>query len=375
MSKTIFLTGATGFLGCHLAHQFLSQGDTVWALVRSKEDVDTQSRLQQAVLNVGDLPDEALGRLGVVKGTVHDPPEQLHEKLRAETDARIDEVWHSAAIFNFKPRDKAKVEATNIQGTQNLLDLTVQLHPEAHPRFVYISTAYCAGRENNTAVPEHIPPQIEDFRSIYEWSKHEAECRVQAMQKKAGLDAFILRPSIIIGTPETAVECNSGYYQVVGALHRLRDTLKENIGEQFDGNVHTRLLGNPDTPLNLIPIDFVVDGMLNVTQQSQLATQGLKLFNITNEAAPTLGQVHEAVTKSLNIHGLDLVSQADLDAKEMHPIEKIINRRISFQAPYMYEMIHFSTDCFRQYVPKETLPTPNVDVDYLIRLNENSMGG
>ena len=254
-----------------------------------------------------------------------------------------------------------------------MLDLTVQLHPEAHPRFVYISTAYCTGRENNTAVPEHIPPQIEDFRSIYEWSKHEAECRVQAMQKQYGLDAFILRPSIIIGTPETAVACNSGYYQVVGALHRLRETLKDSNGVQFNGNVQTRLLGNAETPLNLVPIDFVVNGMLRITAHPHLAINGLKLFNITNESAPTLGQVHEAVTQSLNIHGLDLVSQADLDAKAMHPIEKIINRRISFQAPYMYETIHFSTDCFRQYVSKELLPTPNVDVAYLIRLNENTL--
>ncbi|MEM7331254.1 MAG: SDR family oxidoreductase [Chloroflexota bacterium] len=372
MRKTIFLTGATGFLGCHLAHQFLKQGVSVWALVRSKEDTDSLTRLQQAILKVGALPDEALSRLGVIEGTVHDSADVLQEKFRAQSDAHLDEVWHSAAIFNFKPRDKEKVEATNIFGTQNLLNLTAQIQPESPPRFIYISTAYCTGRENNTAVPEHIPPHIEDFRSIYEWSKHEAECRVQTMQKQYGLDAFILRPSIIIGTPETAVECNSGYYQVVGALHRLRETLVESMGDQFDGNVYTRLLGNPSTLLNLVPIDFVVNGMMRATEHPKLAKSGLKLFNITNEAAPTIGQVHEAVTNSLNIHGLDLVSQADLDAKEMHPIEKIINRRISFQAPYMHETIHFTTDCFRQYVSKEMLPTPTVDVDYLIRLNETA---
>ena len=373
MSKTIFLTGATGFLGCHLAHQFLKQGVSLWALVRPKDEIDSLSRLQQAILQVGALSDEALSRLHVVEGTVHDSADELLEKVRFNTVQPIDEVWHSAAIFNFKPRDKGKVEATNIQGTQNLLDFTVQLQPESPPRFVYISTAYCTGRENNTAVPEHIPPHIEDFRSIYEWSKHEAECRVQKMQKQYGLDAFILRPSIIIGTPETAVACYSGYYQVVGALHRLRETLKQSNGVQFNGNVQTRLLGNSETPLNLIPIDFVVDGMLHITDHPHLVVNGLKVFNITNEAAPTLGQVHEAVTKSLNIHGLDLVSQADLDAKVMHPIEKIINRRISFQAPYMYETIHFSTECFRQYISKEMLPPPTVDVDYLIQLNQNTL--
>lgn len=370
MSKRIFITGATGFLGCHLVNYFLHQGDEVWALVRAKNGESTEERARQQIQQVSPLSADESARFHVIEGAVQDTPEQLVEAAAAQTSDPFDEIWHSAAIFNFKPRDKEKVEATNIQGTQNILDFAHLHHPEALPRFFYISTAYCLGRENNTAVPEHIPHNISDFRSIYEWSKHEAELRVEAAQKAYGLDAFVLRPSIIIGTPETSVTCHSGYYQVVNELERLRNTLEEKLDGHFDGNVHTRLLGDDRKLLNLVPIDFVVQGMGRLAQDERLLRSGLKVFNIVNEAPPSLGNVHEAVTNSLNIHGLRLVSQEALDAAEMNPIEKIINRRISFQAPYMYEDIHFTNECFRQYVSKEVLPPSEVDVAYLKQLNQ-----
>lgn len=369
MNKIIFLTGATGYLGCHLAHHFLSNGARVFALVRAKEGSDTGTRLQEAILKVGSLSDEALSRLTAVEGAIQDSPQQLRQAYGQVSSAPIDEVWHSAAIFNFKPRDKERVEATNIQGTQNMLDFAVQLAGQTTPRFFYISTAYCVGQENNAAVPEHIPAHIENFRSIYEWSKHHAEQRVQAAQKKYGLDAFVLRPSIIIGTPETAVECQSGYYQVVAEVTKLRDTLARKMGSHFDGNVYTRLLGDTTIPLNLIPIDFVVEGAVQLANDLRLKNEGLKVFNLVNEAPPSIGDIVRAVTTRLGIHGLKFVSQQAFEEQEMNPIEKLINRRIAFQAPYMHEYIHFTTDCFREFVSEEKLPPPNVDVEYLMKLD------
>lgn len=371
MSKTIFLTGATGYLGCHLAHKFLSEGHFVLALVRRRDDVSSLVRLQQAVLQVGELSNEALARLLVIDGSVEAPLSDLVASFQATCNRPVDEVWHSAAIFNFKPRDKARVEAVNIGGTKNMLSFATQINGDgALPRFFYVSTAYCAGREHNTAVPEYIPHNISDFRSIYEWSKHNAELAVQAAQKKHQLDAFVLRPSIIIGTSESAVPCDSGYYQVVSEVKRLRAIVAKFVGPEFDGNVQTRLLGDFKKPLNIVPIDFVVESMIHLANNSRLETKTLKVFNIVNEAPPDIGSIHKAVTTSLNIHGLDFVSQSDLEGVELTPAEKIINRRVGFQAPYMHEMIHFSTDCFREYVSKTQLPPPVVDIAFLMKLNE-----
>jgi nucleoside-diphosphate-sugar epimerase len=325
--------------------------------------------LRQVVQLVGDLPDELMANLLVMSGTVQDSPDELLAAYRAVAGEAVAEVWHSAAIFNFRPRDKGRVTAVNIKGTQNILDFTTQVNVDQPPRFFYISTAYCAGRENNTAVPEMVPQNISDFRSIYEWSKHEAELRVQQAQRDHQLDAFILRPSIIIGTPTTQVPCDSGYYQVVTECKRLRD-LAAKYSENFDGNVNTRLIGDDGIFLNLIPIDFVVNAMHQLAQTPSLNGARLKVFNVVNEQPPMVKLIHETVTNSLQMTGLEFVDRGVFETREMSNMEAIINRRIAFQAPYMHETIHFQSDCFRSLIPEDVLPTPVVDMDYLMQIND-----
>lgn len=369
MVKTIFLTGATGYVGCHLAHRFLTDGHTVLALVRSKNGQPVQQRIETAVAEVGPLAPDILANLIAIPGTVEEPAATLATAIRARFSGPIDELWHSAAIFNFKERERPLVEATNIGGTRHQLELACQLNSAAPPRFFYISTAYCLGSEFNEPVPEKIPKKVTGFRSIYEWSKHNAERLVDNYQQAGRLDVSIFRPSIVIGTPETAVLCNSGYYQVLTECRRLRTVLERNQGNLFDGNVQTRLQGNPDTPLNLVPIDFVVDSMVYLAHCTTLDASQTNLFNIVNERPPTIKEVHRALVTSLDMSGLKLVSPDQFDVQPMTQFEKVINRRIAFQAPYMHEKILFATDSFRQCVPVQVLPPPTVDLAYMEQVN------
>ena len=370
MAKTIFITGATGYVGCHLAHRFLADGHTVLALVRPKNKQSIQARIETAVTEVGPLAPETLANLIAIPGTVEESADALASSIRARFSGSIDELWHSAAIFNFKERERPLVEATNIEGTRHQLDLACQLNAaNTPPRFFYISTAYCLGSQFNDPVPERIPDNVTGFRSIYEWSKHNAERLVDQYQRVGRLDVAIFRPSIVIGTPETEVLCNSGYYQVLTECRRLRTLLERHVGDEFDGNVQTRLQGNPSSPLNLVPIDFVVDGMVQLAHCNQLDSQKTNLFNIVNEQPPTVKDVHHALVTSLEMTGLKLVHPDHFATEPMNSIEKKINRRIAFQAPYMHEQIHFATDAFRQLVPRHVLPPPTVDLTYMDQVN------
>ena len=369
MAKTIFLTGATGYVGCHLAHRFLSEGHIVLALVRQKGKQSVQQRIETAVSEVGPLPAQTMANLIAIPGTVEESAQQLSQAFRTQFSGMIDEVWHSAAIFNFKERERPLVRATNIEGTRHLLDFACQINVAAAPRFFYISTAYCLGSQFNTAVPEYIPDNVTQFRSIYEWSKHNAERLADQYQQEQRLDVTIFRPSIVIGTPETAVLCNSGYYQVLTECRRLRTVLARSLGGLFDNNIQTRLQGNPDTPLNLVPIDFVVDSMVYLADCDELSPDKTNLFNIVNEQPPTIKDVHQAVIVSLEMTGLKLVSPQQFEVEPMTQFEKVINRRIAFQAPYMHEQIHFSTDVFRYFAPTAVLPSPTVDIAYMQQIN------
>ncbi|MCP4421978.1 MAG: NAD-dependent epimerase/dehydratase family protein [Chloroflexi bacterium] len=369
MAKTIFLTGATGYVGCHLAHRFLSDGHTVLALVRQKGELSIQQRIETAVTEVGPLSAELLANLIAIPGSVQVSAQQLHEAVQTQFSGEITEVWHCAAIFNFKEREKPLVEATNIEGTRHMLDFTVQVNRNVAPRFFYISTAYSLGSQFNSPVPEHIPDNVTGFRSIYEWSKHNAERLVDQYQQNQQINAAIFRPSIVIGTPETAVLCNSGYYQVLTECRRLRNVLARKLSQVSDGNIQTRLLGNPDTPLNLVPIDFVVNSMITLAHCTDLSPDQTNLFNIVNEQPPTIKEVHHALVVSLGMPGLQLVTSSQFELEPMNPFEKKINRRIAFQAPYMHEQIHFSTSAFRQHISLSHLPPPKVDLAYMEQVN------
>jgi dihydroflavonol-4-reductase len=93
------VTGATGFLGSHLARQLCDRGDEVRVLVRSTSDLSRLARLPVEVVE-GDVTDaEAVDR--AVVGT--------------------DQVFHVAAYLEFGPRDPAFMERVNVGGTEHVL--------------------------------------------------------------------------------------------------------------------------------------------------------------------------------------------------------------------------------------------------------------
>jgi nucleoside-diphosphate-sugar epimerase len=105
------VTGATGFLGSHLARRLCAGGAGVRVLVRTTSD---RSRLDG-------LPIE------VVEGDVVDA-----ESVDRAVDG-VDQVFHVAAFLEFGPRDPGMMELVNVGGTHNVLTAAAQRHvPVVH---------------------------------------------------------------------------------------------------------------------------------------------------------------------------------------------------------------------------------------------------
>jgi nucleoside-diphosphate-sugar epimerase len=97
------ITGATGFLGSHLARQLVERGDDVVALVRTTSD---RSRLEGLAIveAIGDVTDP---------GSV----------VRALDG--VDQVFHCAGVVEFGPRDRSFLDRVNVDGTRTVLDAAV----------------------------------------------------------------------------------------------------------------------------------------------------------------------------------------------------------------------------------------------------------
>jgi nucleoside-diphosphate-sugar epimerase len=110
--KLIFITGVTGYVGCHLADTYLKQGHRVIALVReSGRRRSAEERALAAIEQVDANVRQLLENLIVIPGDVQETAETLLGKIRDHVGEQpIDEIWHCAAWFLFRKRARVMSE-------------------------------------------------------------------------------------------------------------------------------------------------------------------------------------------------------------------------------------------------------------------------
>ncbi len=166
----VLVTGATGFLGSHVAEQLARQGHTVRVLVRRTSD---RSFLQ------GFEAEEALGDVT--------QPETLPSAVEG-----MEAVVHAAGLT--KARSAAEFEAVNAGGTANLLAALDPAQPLR--RFVLISSLAAHGpSEDGRPRPSDAQPTPV---TAYGRSKLKAEELVRSWAAD-GRAATIIRPPGIYG--------------------------------------------------------------------------------------------------------------------------------------------------------------------------------
>lgn len=214
--KSIFVTGATGFIGRRLVCQ-LAKNNTVIALVRS-QSVDKVRDFDSSVkLIAGDLLDN------------NSYSQQLCE---------VDYVFHLAAAFRVDGNRDSMYE-TNVLGTQRLLDVCVGKNNIK--KIVHFSTAYVSGTQEGDFISENLPYPSK-FKNWYEWSKAESEKVVITFSKNYNLRYCIIRPVIVYGP--------GSFYGFYDAMQLIAD------GKLL------AIPGNGRNRLHLVHVDDVVNATL-----------------------------------------------------------------------------------------------------------------
>jgi dihydroflavonol-4-reductase len=170
----ILVTGATGFIGGHVARLLAARGAQLRVLVRPQSRLDNLEGLK-AERVLGDLRD----------------PRSLETAVRG-----CDTVFHVAADYRLWSPDPRELYESNVQGTANLLAAAAEAGMK---RVVYTSTV---GTMRPPA-PGHLsdesaPVSLRDMAGDYKRSKFLAEQR--AMQFAAqGLPVVIVNPTAPVG--------------------------------------------------------------------------------------------------------------------------------------------------------------------------------
>ncbi|MGA3050252.1 MAG: hopanoid-associated sugar epimerase [Terracidiphilus sp.] len=170
----IFFTGATGFVGHHVARALAAEGAELRLLVRKSSNLKNLEGIAGET-HVGDLLE----------------PETLRDGL-----ASCDAVMHVAADYRLWIRDPAAMYKANVGGTRELLRMAREANV---PRVVYTSSvATMHFRTDGLVINEDTPVSLKDMVGHYKRSKFLAELEaIKAAQ--GGQKVIILNPTTPIG--------------------------------------------------------------------------------------------------------------------------------------------------------------------------------
>jgi dihydroflavonol-4-reductase len=170
----ILVTGATGFIGFHVAKQLREKGFSVRALVRSGSDASLLAQLDVEAVT-GDIRDQ---------------------DSVTQAAAGCKQIYHLAADYRIWVPDSGAMYETNVIGTRNVMQAALKSGVEC---VVYTSTvgllpASCAGK----CADENAQVGFGEMIGHYKKSKFLAEQEVRSFLN-TGLNIVIVNPSTPIG--------------------------------------------------------------------------------------------------------------------------------------------------------------------------------
>jgi dihydroflavonol-4-reductase len=169
-----FVTGATGFLGSHVARRLQDRGADLRLLVRSSSRTD----------NIADLPAEH------VVGDLRDL-ESLKRGI-----AGCEFVFHVAADYRLWAVNGQELYQSNVEGTRNILQAARESRVR---RVVYTSSVATMGFGNNGHMTdENTPVSLSNMIGDYKRSKFIAE-QLVIEAARSGQDVVMVNPTTPIG--------------------------------------------------------------------------------------------------------------------------------------------------------------------------------
>ena len=196
----ILVTGGTGLLGSHLLLELVKTGKQVRALKRPNADTD---QVRKVFAYYVPDPDKLFAKIEWVDGDLLDMA-SLEIAIEGAT-----EIYHAGAVVSFHPKDRDRMMKVNVDGTANLVNLSLEKKVN---KFCYVSSVATLGRaDTNETTNEESYWRISNKNSSYAISKYGAEREVWRGMEE-GLNATIVNPSVILGP---------GYWNKNSGLFRL----------------------------------------------------------------------------------------------------------------------------------------------------------
>jgi len=309
---SVFLTGATGFLGAFLLWELLRQTQArVTCLVRARTPEDGLRRIESNLATYGLWKDAFKERLSVLVGDLGQPLLGLDKATFRQLAAETDAIYNNGANVSFV-LDYRDLKPSHVQATRELLRLASIGRPKAL-HHVSSVTAFDAPAYRGRFVSEATVPAIGHGISLpYAQCKWVSEAMVRAAGAR-GIPITIHRPSFI-------GRATNGAWNTTDFLCRVLKGGAIDIG---------CLPGDVPLLFDFSPVDFVASSIVYLSRQDTSPGKTFHLqhptgllWNELAEILPSLGYPIEKVPYATWLERLSLDRTSPI-----HPLLRFFTQR------------------------------------------------
>lgn len=182
----VLVTGATGLVGSHLALHLLENGESVRAIFRNPAAIEKTRFVFKS-----HQKENLFEKIEWIEADITDVP-SLFTPFQ-----NITSVYHCAAFISFDPKDEKLLRKTNIEGTANVVNCSLEYGVK---KICYVSSIAALGdlKEHEQIITEETEWNPEAAHSDYAISKYGAEMEIWRGQQE-GLQVAIVNPGVILG--------------------------------------------------------------------------------------------------------------------------------------------------------------------------------
>jgi nucleoside-diphosphate-sugar epimerase len=372
-SCKVLLTGATGFLGSHIAAEMIRRGFSLWILCRPNKHLTGRERFDRILDWLGvKIPDPS--KVRIVEGHLEQPHFGVGKPQYCEILDQVDEVIHCASSTSFSERKRAEAEAANITGLQNVLHCAAQSRCHF---FHHLSTAYAAGKKTGVCREEQI--ETEDFHNVYEETKCRGERMAADLCAQEGIRCSIYRPSIVYGNSRTgrSLTFRALYYPVRTVLffkNLYQADILEDGGQRAkkmgvkmdpDGLIYLpiRLEGKENGGINLVPVDFFLQAFMALWEDCL----GGGIFHLVNPRPKKIDELIDYTSRLLRIAGVRAAPSGDFQESPRNPLEILFDTYLAAYQPYMRDGRIFDSREANSVLRRRNLLCPDLDFEIFSR--------
>jgi len=206
-------------------------------------------------------------------------------------------------------------------------------------RLHHVSTAYVAGLQDIGL--ESTIDVGQKFRNPYEESKCQAERMIEEARSQGTIIPTVYRPSVVIGDSQSGrVTHFHGVYAFIRGLWSTLERMRRKNPSKGTIHLPLRVPGDANSTLNFVPIDYVVNGMLEIGGRDSSVGN---TYHLANPTATPNGVWLPAICRLLGADGLSFVRPESFVRTPPNRLETLFRKHMAFY--YMYLAGEPTFDC------------------------------